>query len=261
MLATVTSMPPRKSRPQGPTGRQVAVNVRRLRQRSGLTRKELAAKTGGLLSVDAVQKIENGAADPSEGRVVRQVNSDELTALAVALGVTPNALLLPPTVKGEAEVTGVGRLSARDAWRWARGRNRLPLEMKFRITADDDEDDDAWDRVEQAKDLAFRQENAPDDPPSTLPDMSPEQMKAALAVVEAVKDAQKLGLQPKAITAYARRVAFQERLQQLAEQEQEKRRARMTSEERAREEEERQAAKRAAEQIRREELLDSEEGE
>lgn len=61
--------------------------------------RELAGRVqarGGMLSVDAISKIENGrpmAAPPSQ---VRRVDVDDLLTLAAALGVAPSVLLASP---------------------------------------------------------------------------------------------------------------------------------------------------------------------
>ncbi|MFM9723729.1 helix-turn-helix domain-containing protein [Streptomyces scabiei] len=117
------------------TGRTVAANVKRLREAQRLTLRSLSARLkemGRPLSADALNKIENGASD--EPRQVRRVDVDDLAALAVALGVHPAALLLPPTARiaesnGEpvtVPITGAGEVPARAAWEWAHGMRPLP---------------------------------------------------------------------------------------------------------------------------------------
>lgn len=110
----------------GPTGRTVAANVKRLRERRGLTLRALSAalkEQGRSLSADALNKIENGAGH--EGRGIRRVDADDLVALAVVLGVNPSALLLPYTAKGDVELTVGGKVDARTAWKWAQGERPL----------------------------------------------------------------------------------------------------------------------------------------
>ncbi|MBV2364277.1 hypothetical protein [Streptomonospora nanhaiensis] len=80
---------------------------------------DLAARSRGELSADAIKKIE-AAANP-EATVVRRVDVDELVVLAVALGVNPSALLLPPTLAGDAELTGCPSVPSSAAWAWADG--------------------------------------------------------------------------------------------------------------------------------------------
>ncbi|MEB3966254.1 helix-turn-helix transcriptional regulator [Streptomyces kunmingensis] len=110
----------------GPTGRTVAANVKRLREGRGLTLRALSAAlkdNGRPLSADALNKIENG--DGNQARGVRRVDVDDLVALAVALDVSPLALLLPHDARGVAEITGAGEVDGRDAWSW--GRSMSPL--------------------------------------------------------------------------------------------------------------------------------------
>ncbi|MFA3877590.1 helix-turn-helix domain-containing protein [Streptomyces sp. MMCC 100] len=111
-----------KKNPLGPTGDQVRRNVQRLREAGGMTKRELSEKVttlGRPIPPLGVSRIENGT---------RRVDADDLVALAVALGVHPAALLLPPDITGEAlaEVTTLGTVSARQAWEWAHGMRPLP---------------------------------------------------------------------------------------------------------------------------------------
>lgn len=109
----------------GPTAATVAANVRRLRDDvRGWSTYELAgklSKMGRPIAPSAVAKIERGE---------RQVTVDDLMALAIALGVSPVTLLLPPNTRAQkdenglpqqavTEVTGAGEVGAGDAWRWA----------------------------------------------------------------------------------------------------------------------------------------------
>jgi transcriptional regulator with XRE-family HTH domain len=101
----------------GPTGEQVRSNIRRLRENSGLSQTQLArlttTTTRPLASV-AINEIENGA---------RRVDVDDLIALAAALGVNPNALLMPDKVGEDydVELSGIGTINSTRAWEWARG--------------------------------------------------------------------------------------------------------------------------------------------
>ncbi|MFE7478564.1 hypothetical protein ACFU98_47695, partial [Streptomyces sp. NPDC057575] len=62
-------------------------------------------------------------------RQQRQVTVDDLAALAVILGVSPSALLLPFTERptDPVDVTGSGPVAAADAWQWAHGGRPLKL--------------------------------------------------------------------------------------------------------------------------------------
>ncbi|WP_208818472.1 helix-turn-helix domain-containing protein [Streptomyces marokkonensis] len=117
----------RRTRPAvqyGPTAGTVASNVQSLRKRRQLSIYQLSAllrSAGRAITPAAVGKIE---------RQERQVSVDDLMALAVALGVSPVTLLLPPNARGpkdqngipteaRTEVTGAGEVGVVSAWRWA----------------------------------------------------------------------------------------------------------------------------------------------
>ncbi|WP_138895797.1 helix-turn-helix domain-containing protein [Streptomyces chryseus] len=117
----------------GPTSRAVADNLRRLREARGLSLRALSAdlkRRGHSLSADALNKIENGrtleaGAEPPKN--VRRIDVDDLTALAAALGVNPNALLLPHQGSGSISLTGAGTVDATFVWAWAEGRRPLTV--------------------------------------------------------------------------------------------------------------------------------------
>jgi transcriptional regulator with XRE-family HTH domain len=99
----------------------VAENVKRLRDRRGLSIYQLSAMlraVGRPITPAAVGKIE---------RQQRQVTVDDLAALALIFGVSPAALLLPLTSKATdpVEITGGGTVDALRAWEW--GIGRVPL--------------------------------------------------------------------------------------------------------------------------------------
>ncbi|MGW8684329.1 helix-turn-helix domain-containing protein [Streptomyces sp. NPDC055817] len=114
---------PRPAAQYGPTAAAVADNVQRLRKRRELSIYQLSKllrDAGRPITPAAVGKIE---------RQQRQVNVDDLAALAIIFGVSPGALLLPlndrPGVR--LSVTGAGEVDAADAWDWAEGRRPLKL--------------------------------------------------------------------------------------------------------------------------------------
>ena len=112
---------PRPAAQYGPTAGTVANNVKRLRDRRGLSIYQLSAllrEAGRPITPAAVGKIE---------RQQRQVTVDDLAALAVIFGVSPAALLLPLTSKATdpVEITGGGTVDALQAWEW--GIGRVPL--------------------------------------------------------------------------------------------------------------------------------------
>ncbi|TPF84355.1 hypothetical protein BW10_02080 [Bifidobacterium sp. UTBIF-56] len=105
----------------GPTGKQVAANVARLR--GGMQYKELAEKLtelGRPIAPLGLRRIESGE---------RKVDVDDLMALAIAFDVSPLTLLLPESGSNRipAQVTGVqGDLTCAEVWRWAVGAEPLP---------------------------------------------------------------------------------------------------------------------------------------
>lgn len=104
------------------TGRTVAANVRRIRIESRMMQADLSAamsRVGRPIPVASIGKLETG---------LRKVEVDDLMALAVALNVSPLALLLPDTRRPNDPVEGVGiATTAVDLWRWGVGDS--PLEI------------------------------------------------------------------------------------------------------------------------------------
>jgi transcriptional regulator with XRE-family HTH domain len=122
----------------------VADNVHQLRERRGLSIRQLAGRLGDLLDKQfhpsGVVKIEKGD---------RGVDADDLVALALALGVTPNRLLLTGDVADyTVKLTATAEASEVSAWWWATGEQRLP--GSFAVSAHQ-----------------FGVENRPHDPPGT----------------------------------------------------------------------------------------------
>lgn len=117
-------MTPRRTRQpvtRAPADQRVAKNVRRIRQSQGMTTAALSGRLeqlGRYLWPNAITRIEQG---------IRRVDAGDLMALAVALDVNPNALLLPARAdKGTVPLTdqGASVTSAR-GWEWACGERRL----------------------------------------------------------------------------------------------------------------------------------------
>jgi transcriptional regulator with XRE-family HTH domain len=103
-------------------GVQVATNLRRIRESQGLTTAKLAerlAELGRPIVPTGITKIENKD---------RQVNVDDLLALAWALGVPPVSLLLPPEAEAEYRVTPTVSSTAVRAYRWLIGTKPPPLD-------------------------------------------------------------------------------------------------------------------------------------
>ncbi|MFI1937706.1 helix-turn-helix domain-containing protein [Streptomyces purpureus] len=107
----------------GPTGKTVATNLGRLRERRGLTTRQLSAaleRGGRPIPPSGITRMEKGE---------RVITADDLAALATVFGVSPSALLLPMTdsPSDTVEVTGGGSVPAGDAWRWGNGDRPLKL--------------------------------------------------------------------------------------------------------------------------------------
>lgn len=106
---------------KGPGAERVASNVRTLREERGMSLRRLSerlGKVGRPMLASGLSKIEQGD---------RRADADDLVALAIALDVTPNRLLLPAdagddvfALTGEVDATGAM------AWRWAAGDEPLP---------------------------------------------------------------------------------------------------------------------------------------
>ncbi|WP_199564903.1 helix-turn-helix domain-containing protein [Spongiactinospora rosea] len=110
----------------GPTGLRVAANIKALRDARGISVRALSARVtelGRPILASGIHKIEQGQ---------RRVDSDELVALALALDVSPNRLLLPGTAGTAAGVELTPEVSSPTedaAWRWATGEYCLfPLD-------------------------------------------------------------------------------------------------------------------------------------
>ncbi|MFE2753998.1 TIR domain-containing protein [Actinosynnema sp. NPDC059335] len=105
----------------GPTGERVSARIAAIRRSRRLTLGELAAKLDELgrpIQLSALSKIEKGQ---------RRVDADDLVALALALDVSTNALLLPDQSDstGSALLTSSTTMTTHQAWEWAT-RDRLP---------------------------------------------------------------------------------------------------------------------------------------
>lgn len=127
---------PRRVNDIDETGKTVAANVRRLRAQRGLTTQQLAERLEGLgrpILANAITKIEQGR---------RRVDVDDLMALAIALGVTPNALLLPHEVHGQHQPTAIPEaIPHASLWYWADGATPLPTSVDPTIEGTESEED------------------------------------------------------------------------------------------------------------------------
>jgi transcriptional regulator with XRE-family HTH domain len=109
----------------GPTSARVAANLRRIRRAADVTTAALSkrlAAIGHPIADTGITKTEKGD---------RRVDADDLVALALALGVTPNTLLLPQVdylgAPGVHHVTPVAGGTAEELWLWAQGERPLPV--------------------------------------------------------------------------------------------------------------------------------------
>lgn len=103
----------------GPTTRYVIANVKRLRAEQNLSQADLSrrmSEVGRPILPTGLHRLENGR---------RRIDVDDLIGLALALGVSPVTLLLPPIAEGEVELTDTTTVDARAAWEWARARRPL----------------------------------------------------------------------------------------------------------------------------------------
>lgn len=106
-----------------PVRQTLARNLAALRARRGVSVRALSERLGELgvrLLPSGITKIEQQA---------RDVDVDELLALAVALNVRPARLVLPDDYSADGRVQLTPAVSARtdEAWRWFEGRQALPL--------------------------------------------------------------------------------------------------------------------------------------
>lgn len=103
---------PQKKNPLGPTGRVVADNIKRLRgDMQYIKLATILEKLGRPIPTLGLRKIES---------YERRVDADDLTALAVALDVSPATLLMPcaENADDEVQITGWHSMDASEAWRW-----------------------------------------------------------------------------------------------------------------------------------------------
>lgn len=109
----------------GPTARRVAEAVRRFRRAEDVTAAEASRRLAALgqpIPETGITKTEHAT---------RRVDADDLVPLSLALGVTPNALLMPPVAHlgtGERhQVTPALAATAEQMWQWAQGE--MPLRV------------------------------------------------------------------------------------------------------------------------------------
>lgn len=124
--------------PPGPAGKRVAEHVKKLRQASGLTYKDVSDRLAALgrpIPVLGLSRLEKGE---------RRIDADDLIALALAFDVTPNRLMLPD-VDARASASAHGLTAAvrgrpQELWSWAQGEEPVPVPVETLIDADGPDD-------------------------------------------------------------------------------------------------------------------------
>jgi len=158
---------------QGPTAKRVAANVAALRRERRITLAQLSAvmtEVGRPILPSGLSKIEQGD---------RRVDVDDLVALALALDVSPNRLLLPGAAGDDPmELSGEATASEEAVWRWATGETPLAWNPYQDPRVDIDLD----------RSRRWRVENRPYVPPSpSLTDLE-ENAEAMRPVVAAMRE-------------------------------------------------------------------------
>ena len=172
----------------GPTGLRVAANVKALREARGISVRGLAARMAELgrpLLPSGVGKIEQGQ---------RRVDADELVALALALDVAPNRLLLPAgagTADG-VELTPEVTIATEDAaWRWACGEYQpFPLDAPTPV-------------ADVVRFMAASRPHAAGNLVTLEADIA-EHREALAPIARAVRDAEKAGVSLRLVIDYLR---------------------------------------------------------
>lgn len=172
---------------RGPVADRVAANVKAIRDDRRLTLSDLSERLGRLgrpILNSGLSKIEQGD---------RRVDVDDLAALALALDVTPNRLMLPAQAGDERiNLTPETVATADTAWRWAAGAEAVPD-----IWADDPKVT-SIDRI-----MRFEHENRPHDPPVDIEmGVFEDHEDVLIPVVEAIQVAVDSGLSKGAVLEY-----------------------------------------------------------
>ena len=117
-----------RAKEPGPTSVRTAANLKQIRQERGVSYAELARRLRTLLHPildTGIMKIEKGE---------RRVDVDDLVALALALGVTPNRLILPGVTPADMAIgymlTPAVAGNPVALWQWAQGERHpgIPTE-------------------------------------------------------------------------------------------------------------------------------------
>lgn len=179
----------------GPTAERVAENIKTLRRERGMDLADVSKRMGELgqpVSVSGLSKVELGQ---------RRVDVDELVALAIALDVSPNRLLLPGEASDDVVfLTTEAQAESSVAWKWAAGDSPLPTPGTFDV-------DDV---------SRFGRENRPHDPPDET--LFRDVMKHGELLMEATETVlsvqERTGLSPSTILDY---IEMRREMQRLAD--------------------------------------------
>jgi transcriptional regulator with XRE-family HTH domain len=158
-----------------PVADRVAKNIKELRGRMPVRELSRSLEAiGRPIHASGITKIEMGT---------RRVDADDLVALAIALGVTPNRILLDrASDEADIQLAQGHSVTRRHAWNWANGRMPLPPVLK-------PQDDMGRELVNVDAMLEFRRINRPNEK-GFLPSLDdPETVEALRPVSEAARQA------------------------------------------------------------------------
>jgi transcriptional regulator with XRE-family HTH domain len=116
-----------RPRPIGPSSERAAANIRRFRRAGEVTTAALSQR----LAAIGHPVVDTGITKTEKGD--RRIDVDDLVALALALGVTPNTLLMPEV--GYLGTSDAHRLTpavsgtAEELWQWAQGERPLHMHV------------------------------------------------------------------------------------------------------------------------------------
>jgi transcriptional regulator with XRE-family HTH domain len=175
----------RRSIQPGPTGQRVQANLSELRDLRRISLRALAdrlERLGHPVLASGLSKIELGD---------RRADVDDLMALAIALDVAPNRLLLTGKASDEKiSLTPEAEANQRTAWRWATGDAALPVDLWT----------DNPGTIDLNRARPFRNENRPQDPPgTTLEELGKHQEALAPAITACREAIERSGLQREAV--------------------------------------------------------------
>lgn len=172
----------------GPVSQRVAANLRELRYVSVRDLSDVLKANGHIIWPSAISRLEGGE---------RRISVDDLVALAAALNVSPNRLLLDGEADGEdINLTGDVVVTRMQAWMWAAGTAPLP----------DDDPDLTGDDVVQ-----FQATNRPHDYEITPAEMIGLASTCA-PIVQAIEDAVGEGVSVDEVLEYLRLWGVSERM-------------------------------------------------